>query len=495
MRILLAILISISPILGLAQVRTNNKVSAYNRAEGAAIYENYSINQSFDSDLNGVTTLGGTPTIETTSGVRLIGAGSLKWATATNTDVMTIRSKAVPIGLNGQNCQSKFLYATPSGGSVSTQEFTVYAKNSAGTQISATTNLPATFDIANPQQARTVIVFYPCPYNSGTPANSYVDLQFNHTASNSTAFLVDELFTQYAVDVGDGVPNGVFSAKIDASGNVTDENQDWISGNASVSTGVFTITLNSGLFTIAPNCVTSLAGSSQRISKVTSATTTTVVVNTYNLTPTSVSQEFNITCTKAGTDFIQQTITPNQWNYDWTAASLSTTQQGFGTVTYTNAMDCRHKRAGSDLLFDCKFTAGTVAASEARLTLPNGLTIDSTKTPAIKVAEGYWVSNASSATTVKRGTVLINGGNTYVTFSLDDYTTASSPLTSQNGNTIISTGAIVSLYARIPISGWTENQNAPQLLAIVTASDGNQVLKVAGAVISAATSPATTVSN
>jgi hypothetical protein len=48
----------------------------------------------------------------------------------------------------------------------------------------------------------------------------------------------------------------VFSAKVSSTGVVSGENLDWINGNCTVaSTSNFTCSFNSGIFTVAPNCV------------------------------------------------------------------------------------------------------------------------------------------------------------------------------------------------------------------------------------------------
>src|SRR5690606_19435168 len=64
-----------------------------------------------------------------------------------------------------------------------------------------------------------------------------------------------------------------------------------------------------------------------------------------------------------------------QADYDWTAYTPSFT--GFGTVSGVSAW---HKRVGSNLLLKWVFTSGTTTATEARMSLPTGLTsADSSK--------------------------------------------------------------------------------------------------------------------
>jgi hypothetical protein len=151
----------------------------------------------------------------------------------------------------------------------------------------------------------------------------------------------------------------------------------------------------------------------------------------------------------------------DQTNYGWT--SYTPTFTGFGTVTISSANDCKHKRDGEDLLIDCKFTTGTHTATEARMSLPGSLT--SAAFPSIKSAGGHVV--ARSETTAASVLPLIEPSVTYLTFGNLSGSTAS--LTKVNGNALASSNTY-SLFARVPISGWTENQKAPVLVGSVTSA-------------------------
>lgn len=151
----------------------------------------------------------------------------------------------------------------------------------------------------------------------------------------------------------------------------------------------------------------------------------------------------------------------DQTNYGWT--SYTPTFTGFGTVTISSANDCKHKRDGEDLLIDCKFTTGTHTATEARMSLPGSLT--SAAFPSIKSAGGHVV--ARSETTAASVLPLIEPSVTYLTFGNLSGATAS--LTKVNGNALASS-ITYSLFARVPISGWTENQKAPVLVGSVTSN-------------------------
>ncbi len=140
---------------------------------------------------------------------------------------------------------------------------------------------------------------------------------------------------------------------------------------------------------------------------------------------------------------------------DWQSYTPSNTQ-GFGTLTSSNLA---WARSGPNLLISGKFVTGTVAASEAQLSLPSGLTIDSTGGSSAIRACGKWVQSRGSANSVKQGTILCTAGNTYLNFSIDDYTTATNGTAAQNGNAIFGSTETVTFTGIIvvPISSWTSN--------------------------------------
>lgn len=164
----------------------------------------------------------------------------------------------------------------------------------------------------------------------------------------------------------------------------------------------------------------------------------------------------------------------NTQNYGWT--SFSPTTQGFGTTT---SNECFHARDGEDMLIRCKFTTGTVTASEARLTLPNGLTSKSTAfIPTIQNV-GQWARGAASASNY--GGILIEPGVTYVTFGAV-YAAAANPFTKLNGNGVAASTELLNITARVPIAEWTNSQPVPVFLGSV-ASGGDSAFRIETAII------------
>lgn len=137
---------------------------------------------------------------------------------------------------------------------------------------------------------------------------------------------------------------------------------------------------------------------------------------------------------------------------DW--VSYTPTFTGFGTVSNINAY---YRRVGSELELDVRFQSGTATATEARVSLPPGLTsADSTRILTLQVAGEYGRTTSSSA---KGGLVLIEPSVTYVTFG-DFGTFGSSTVSSiakANGSAVENNASVVAFNAKIPITGWSSS--------------------------------------
>lgn len=127
----------------------------------------------------------------------------------------------------------------------------------------------------------------------------------------------------------------------------------------------------------------------------------------------------------------------------WTAYTPTFT--GFGTVSTQNT---RWRRVGQSLEVICTFIPGTPTATEARVSLPSGLTSAST-IDTIEAAGKAYINVTSNGDS----SVLIEPSVSYFTFGRD--TVSNSTLQKFNGSTWVATGNKVSFFASIPISGWT----------------------------------------
>ena len=138
---------------------------------------------------------------------------------------------------------------------------------------------------------------------------------------------------------------------------------------------------------------------------------------------------------------------------------------GFGTVSSTNVWQ---KRIGDLLYISGRFTPGTTTATEARVSLPSGLTIDSTKMSQIVVVGMMGYTPSFDRTTYMTAV----GGTTYLTFSAQ----STGALANLNGSSLASSGETISFFAKVPIQGWSSSvQTSDQTDTRVVSFVGTQV--------------------
>lgn len=135
-------------------------------------------------------------------------------------------------------------------------------------------------------------------------------------------------------------------------------------------------------------------------------------------------------------------------DYDWT--SYTPTWSGLSFSTH----ECFHKRKGSDLYLKCKSnTSASVVATEARMSLPSGLTSASTTLiPTIQHVGTWTRSNAGAS---EYDIVLIEPSVSYITFGKSSG--ASNMQSKLVGTNLVGAGENVTVFAGpIPVSGWTD---------------------------------------
>lgn len=131
------------------------------------------------------------------------------------------------------------------------------------------------------------------------------------------------------------------------------------------------------------------------------------------------------------------------------------TTGGFGT---NSSVSVDYWRVSNILKAKGKFTAGTVQAATATITLRDSLTTDVGVT---KIVGRWWRDNAS-ATTRKTGTLYCTDGSTTVLFASDDYTTASGPVAALNGDTVTSNSNVTYFEYEVPVAAWAGTVNLGQ---------------------------------
>lgn len=277
---------------------------------------------------------------------------------------------------------------------------------------------------------------------------------------------------------GAGVPPNTFTAKVSATGVVTDEApSDWISGNFVVSD----TSLLSGtptVFTQNPNCSATYSGGDAgggvtvgfgTMTSSTLAVRTGLTTTSANFTKTAFA--FNIRCTKTGSDYIQPAITPNQWNFE-TRNSTPT----WGNLGFTPGINkISYTRKGDRLFVEglVIFASGTGSGSTLSLTIPEGLSIDTTKLGTNSGLQTFgswsWYDDVGSSGTLDDNWGPVNyAGPTTVTFRIPN---TSNPFVTS----VMAANDSLSFNFNVPIVGWTENQGAPQLVGSVTSNSASAI--------------------
>lgn len=148
-------------------------------------------------------------------------------------------------------------------------------------------------------------------------------------------------------------------------------------------------------------------------------------------------------------------VSPQQVVYgapvtDWQAYTPTT--QGFGTISGLTAF---YARVGDSLRIRGFFTAGTPTATQARVSLPSGLSIDSAKIGATIKIVGVAATGYNSATFFGVTSVADPAVAGSIVFSRQASTAGST--TPANGDAIIGTGNTFSFDAIVPILGWSSS--------------------------------------
>jgi len=143
------------------------------------------------------------------------------------------------------------------------------------------------------------------------------------------------------------------------------------------------------------------------------------------------------------------TVSPSTYVYgtpvtDWQA--YTPTISNFGSPTN---IQFQWRRVGDNVEIRGKFTSGISTGSQGRVFLPSFNSADTTKIPSLQLA-GMAALNAAAANS---RTVLIEPSVGYVTFGI----TTSGPLTQAAASLIASSGETLSLFASIPVQGFSSS--------------------------------------
>lgn len=141
---------------------------------------------------------------------------------------------------------------------------------------------------------------------------------------------------------------------------------------------------------------------------------------------------------------------------DWQSYT-PTLSPGFGTATNNVGY---WRRVGDSIEIHGTFNSGTVTATVASISLPSGVSIDTTKLDRTNgAAVGYSTTSSNNTNAVPNNATLFiaTTDTTVMKFSNQGNGTASNNLTALNGSVLCNAGNPVSYWALIPISGWSSN--------------------------------------
>lgn len=131
---------------------------------------------------------------------------------------------------------------------------------------------------------------------------------------------------------------------------------------------------------------------------------------------------------------------------DW--VSYTPTFTGFGTVSSSSV---RYRRVGDSLEISAYWVNGTPTGVNASVTLPSGLSIDSSKV-AQTTALGYYTRNLADTSSIEYQVLAPSGGNV---LNFGRRTASAAPYTVALGNAISDAAGISSFNAIVPIAGWS----------------------------------------
>jgi len=141
----------------------------------------------------------------------------------------------------------------------------------------------------------------------------------------------------------------VFSAKISATGVVSDENVNWVDSNCTVSSNLFTCNYNSSIFTVAPNCLITAredSSTTPRIGHIVGLTSSSISFRGFaTVSLTANANAYTISCQKQGADFVASKTITGTFNEVMTAPGIAkpkTCYYAFGgaSATLTSPTEC-----------------------------------------------------------------------------------------------------------------------------------------------------------
>lgn len=335
--------------------------------------------------------------------------------------------------------------------------------------------LAQTVTLTNETGWREFKVWHPCG------ASGARKVRITQTdAGTAPAINVGKLFYG-RMEPGAGVPPNTFTAKVSATGIVSNVTPPGWLTNFSVTDIEFTgTTFKSGLFTQTPNCIAVVdtsSGTGFTYSIRTYNTTTSTIGVSSNSVNATTAAPFTISCTKTGADYIQPAITPAQWDYDWKDYTQSIVAESGTFPTYTLNLMQQARFAGKLYLKGKLTMTGTNTWSDIRIPVPTGLQILTSVIAPSEINYFDAGSNFYAGSPISMNASYIRIGSKSGTNGQGLIVTQTSPFTWASGDTV------EWFIGPMDVVGWTNSSAAPQLVGSVT-SDFNGALRIEHATVS-----------
>lgn len=287
------------------------------------VTKNLLVNGGFENGKQTWTASGGTFAIASSGSNLLTGLASATWDS--NGAAQTLRTAliAVPNGLKNRPAVAQCKILVPSG----TATHTLSVSDGSLTLSTGTV-------ISNTSPAITAVTFL-------APSSGSIRLVLTSVNADEPSITVDECYMGDAQGVAliNAKTQDVFSAQVSSGDVVSSENVDWINGDCTnASTGRATCNFNSGIFSVAPNCVTtaSLDTNIANSCHIISVSSSSLVIECAG--SAEADRAFSLTCQKASIDSPSVAFKPdtlaNSWSgyHDSTCSGWTRTNTALGDV-------------------------------------------------------------------------------------------------------------------------------------------------------------------
>lgn len=184
-------------------------------------------------------------------------------------------------------------------------------------------------------------IYHPYLLLAAGPSSGSVGWVIKTTSSTSGSYYVDDGHLMDASKyVGQGVPPNAFTAQISSTGVVTAQAPyNWISSCSVSDTSLYACTYVSGIFGASPNILMDINGGDPGatiVSTSQSAASSSGFSYRTNVGSAKAAQGISIQASKSGSDFVQNSITPNTLPQYWSGYMTGTGWTSTSTSSYVD---------------------------------------------------------------------------------------------------------------------------------------------------------------